>query len=142
MKYDLLEIKAFESEYINRVTCLFKPKSKLHHKWYSVTNDVLNQFGTLYHLLASNPEQIIFETYDHGKPSQVEIIFFNNRLKEIDAIKLSNNWSIGKRIVDLESEKKYEIIDPNGVVSVVEFGFNLYSKSWKSIINKTNSLTI
>lgn len=71
MKKTKEEIKLFEVNNIKRVSVLFKPNSKLHHKWYSVNNDILNQFGTVVHLFASNPEQIIFETYDHGKPSQV-----------------------------------------------------------------------
>ena len=77
MKLNESEITEFETNNIKRVVPLFKPKSKLHHKWYSVKNDELSQFGTVTHLFGSNPEQIIFETYDHGKPSQVEIIFFN-----------------------------------------------------------------
>lgn len=142
MKKTQEEIKLFEENNIKRVSVLFKPKSKLHHKWYSVNKDVLNQFGTVAHLFASNPEQIIFETYDHGKPSQVEIIFFDNKLKEINAIKLSNKWSIGKRISDLRSDKKYEIIDPKGEVTILELGSNLYTKVWKGIISKMNTTEI
>jgi hypothetical protein len=142
MKLSESQIKEFESKYINRIITLFKPKSKLHHKWYSVNKDVLNQFGTVVHLFASNPEQIIFETYDHGKPSQVEIIFFDNKLNEINAIKLSNKWSIGKRISDIRSDKKYEIIDPKGEVKILELGSNLYTKVWKGIISKMNTTEI
>ncbi len=139
MKLSESQIKEFESKYINRIIPLFKAKSKLHHKWYSVNKDILNQFGTVVHLFASNPEQIIFETYDHGKPSQVEIIFFDKKLREINAIKLSNKWSIGKRISDIRSDKKYEIINPNGEVIIVELGSNLYTKVWKSIISKMST---
>ena len=97
MKMTQADIKLFEENNIKRVSALFKPKSKLHHKWYSVNKDVLNQFGTVVHLFASNPEQIIF---------------FDNKLKEINAIKLTNKWSIGKRISDIRSDKKYEIFNP------------------------------
>ena len=142
MVYTKEKISSFEAKYLEQVTRLFKPKSKLHHKWYSIHNDVLNQFGTVTHLFASNPEQIIFETYDHGKPSQVEIMFFDNKLKEINAIILTNKWSIGKRISDIKSDKKYEIIDPNGLVSIIELGSNLYSKVWRGIIIKINTSTI
>ena len=142
MKETQEEIKLFEENNIKRVSVLFKPKSKLHHKWYSVNKDVLNQFGTVVHLFASSPEQIIFETYDHGKPSQVEIIFFDNKLKEINAIKLTNKWSIGKRISDIRSDKKYEIINPKGEVTILELGSNLYTKVWKGIITKMNTTEI
>ena len=142
MEFSLMEPSNFEKDLIEKVTVLFKPKSKLHHKWYSVNNDILNQFGTVVHLFASNPEQIIFETYDHGKPSQVEIIFFDNNLKEINAIKLSNKWSIGKRISDIMSDKKYEIINPKGEVRIIELGSNLYSKVWKGLISKIDTLEI
>lgn len=138
MNYSKEEIRLFEEKHVKQVCSLFKPKSKLHHKWYSVNKDNLNQFGTVEHLFASNPEQIIFETYDHGKPSQVEIIFFDNKLKEINSIKLSNKWSIGKRISDMKSDKKYEIINPIGEVIVLELGSNLYTKVWKSIISRMN----
>lgn len=63
-------------------------------------------------------------------------------LKEINAIKLTNKWSIGKRISDIKGDKKYEIIDPNGLVSIIELGSNLYSKVWKGIIIKINTSTI
>ena len=142
MKLNESEIINFEQKYINSVTKLFKPKSKLHHKWYSIKNDDLNQFGTINHLFASKPEQIIFETYDHGKPSQVEIIFFNKNLKEIKAIKLLNKWSIGKRISDKNNDKKYELIDPKGTITIIELNSNLYSKVWKGIINRINTSTI
>ena len=142
MKHTIEEIKLFEEKYIKLVCNLFKPKSKLHHKWYSVNSDVLNQFGTVTHLFGSNPEQIIFETYDHGKPSQVEIIFFDQNLNEINSIKLSNKWSIGKRISDNKSDKKYEIIDPEGVISIIELGSNLYTKVWKGILLKINTTSI
>ena len=142
MKMTQADIKLFEENNIKRVSALFKPKSKLHHKWYSVNKDVLIQFGTVVHLFASNPEQIIFETYDHGKPSQVEIIFFDNKLKEINAIKLTNKWSIGKRISDIRSDKKYEIINPKGEVTILELGSNLYTKVWKGIITKMNTTEI
>jgi hypothetical protein len=142
MEFSLMEPSNFEKDLIEKVTVLFKPKSKLHHKWYSVNNDILNQFGTVVHLFASNPEQIIFETYDHGKPSQVEIIFFDNNLKEINAIKLSNKWSIGKRISDNINDKKYEIINPQGEIRIIELGSNLYTKVWKGLIRKMNTLEI
>ena len=141
MKLNEAEIKDFETKYINLITELFKPKSKLHYKWYSVNNDTLNQFGTVTHLFASNPEQIIFETYDHGKPSQVQIVFFDNKLNEIDCIKLANGWGIGKRISDRSSDTKYEIVDPKGVLTIINLGSNLYSKVWKTLISKTNTLT-
>jgi hypothetical protein len=142
MKLSDSQIKEFEDTYVNKITSRFKQKSKLHFKWYSVIDDKLTQYGTIKHLFDNNPDQIIFETYDHGKPCQVEIIFFDNKLNEINAIKLSNKWSIGKRISDTRSDKKYEIINPDGEVRIIELGANLYSKVWKSLINKMDSMEI
>jgi hypothetical protein len=137
MEYSSEEIELFTTKYIDTSSNLFKPKSRLHYKWYSVKNDELIQYGLASKLFESNPEQIIFETYDHGKPTQVEVFFFDVDLNEINAIKLSNNWSIGKRLSDKTSDKKYQIFDPSGKEFIVELGSNLYSKVWKTILNKT-----
>lgn len=34
----------------------------------------------------------------------------------------------------MKSDKKYEIINPNGEVRILELGSNLYTKVWKGII--------
>ena len=48
---------------------------------------------------------------------------------------------LNKVIRDL-NDKKYELIDPKGTITIIELNSNLYSKVWKGIINRINTSTI
>ncbi|MBL7813256.1 MAG: hypothetical protein JNL57_13625 [Bacteroidetes bacterium] len=130
------QIISFEKLAIDSVTPKFKKGRTIHFKWYGLKDDNLLQFGNIQSLFDSNPNQIMFEAYDHNKTPMVVVTFFNADLIEINCLEFSTGWKLGKRVSDINGDSQYEITDPKGVFKIVKLSSNLYSKAFKFNIIK------